>query len=148
MIIERRQILFDFVEAHALMCQALKDNRMLAHIVPAALPSHQILGALHTRYFDDVLPDLRNLMRSLVKDMPPEGVIFRIRKLVGGRDEKDTGFVVPEKMMLDLLVGECLKCKIPLPRKAEKKCLTREMYVGFEFKIESGKTAGLELALE
>ncbi len=148
MIIERRQILFDFVEAHGLLCQALANNRMYGHVVPATLPSHQIFGALHTRHFDEVLPDLRNFMRALVKDAPPEGVIFRTRKINAGREDKDAGFVVPEKMMLDLLVAECIKRKIVLPRKADKKCFTREMYIGFGFTLESGKTAGLELALE
>ena len=148
MIIERRQILFDFVEVHALLYQALNTNRMFEHIVPAAFSSYYILGALHTRHFEDVSAELRTLMRSLVKDNPPEGVIFRIHKKNAARHEKEIGFVVPEKMMLGVLVDDCIKRKIPLPRKTEKTCMTRELYVGFEFTIQSGQSAGLELELE
>lgn len=148
MIIERRQILFDFVEMHALLYQALNNDRMFEHIVPPAFASYMILGALHTRHFEDVPSELRILMRSLVKDNPPDGVIFRIHKKNAARHEKEIGFVVPERMMLKVLVDECLKRKIPLPRKADKTCLTRELYVGFEFTLQSGQSAGFELELE
>jgi hypothetical protein len=53
--------------------------------------------------------------------------------------------VVPEELMLGLLVDECIKRKIPLPAKAEKTCLTKEMYVGFGFSMETRQDSDFQL---
>ena len=145
MILERRQILFDLVEAHALLYQAFNTNPEFENVVPRAFGSYQILGALHMRHFADVPQELRAAMLALVVEAPENGVIFRILKKNAARHEKEIGFVVPEDLMLGLLVAECIKRKIPLPMKADKSCLTKEMYVGIGFSLETRQDSDLQL---
>jgi hypothetical protein len=145
MILERRQILFDLVGVHKLLYQAFNTNPLFEKIIPLSFSSYQILGALHTRHFSDVPEELRVLMMSLIDEMPAAGVIFRIGKKNAARYDKEIGFVVPENLMLEVLVDECLKQKIMIPKNTIKTCLSKEMYVGFEFSLRTQESGDFQL---
>lgn len=113
--------------------------------IPTAFAADtQLMEVLHTRDFANVFYDIQKRFVKIYKRGDQgSGILFRASKPALLKSDHHFVFMVPDDVIEKILIDECRKRKIMLPKLAEKRVIAPDLCVGLQIVISQLR---LELA--
>jgi hypothetical protein len=142
MPIERREILFDYKE----LTDLIAGTSALKIFLPKAFAEPKVTDICHTRTYDRLPAEAqRKFAQTYQRLADRDAVLVRVRgKDPDGKDVYDI-FGIPDSALLPVLIMECRKRKIVLPRSATKTVIVSEIYAGLQMTFGKAQATGLQI---
>lgn len=141
MPVEYRKILFSMQELQQIIAPRGME---FSTMIPSNISQYKLVEAIHTR--DSTRAPTDRVIRLGGSSGPlrtqRDAVVFRGTHTSTG---KDFVFFIPDATLMDMLLAECKKNNITVPRRGEKKVIAEDMYVGIDISINAEVTGLFEL---